>query len=107
MPVTIAENVNTNVTEVERQHIRDFVANPVANGQAITVKVSGITKNQTVRHTTYGARVHTATIFYTRTGTNNYAIVGVGSHSGTKGGKTTYSALWNGRGESRVTVTIQ
>ncbi len=103
MAVSIAENVHQNITGIEQQRLNEFIANPGWGGQRIEVKVNEVKK--TVNHTTYGAGSTHVSIFYDKAG-DDYQIVGIGAHDGTKGGKTAYRALWNGRGGHRVQVLI-
>lgn len=103
MPVTIAENVSQNVDGNERDKLQTFSESPGYGGQRIRIKIGGTEMN--VAHVTYGAGQSHVSIFYNRSG-DDYRIVGVGQHDGKDHGKTVYSALWDGRGEHRVKVTV-
>ncbi len=104
MAVTIAENVAQHINNNERDKLRAFEDAPGYGGQRIRVKVAS--SKISVSHVTYGAGPSHVSVFYNRVG-NDYQIVGVGAHDGKKGGKTAYSALWDGRGAGRVQVIVE
>lgn len=104
MPVTIAENVNDNIDNNERDKVNQFNDNPGYGGQQITVKIGG--KKLTVAHVTFGKGTHHVSVFYQRV-SDEFRILGVGQHAGKKEGKTLYNALWDGQDSRRVAVLVQ
>lgn len=104
MPVEIAENINDNIDNNERDKLNLFNDNPGFGGQHIRVRIAHTLVS--VSHVTYGKGSGHVSVFYNRDG-ETFRIVGVGHHTRKKGGKTTYSAYWEGHDARQVTVQIQ
>lgn len=101
--VTIADNVQHNITQDEQTKVMAFRGNPGYGGQTQTVKI-GYDKIE-VSQVSFGRAYGHVAIFYKRDG-ENYVIQGIGYMDGKREGKTIYQALWADRGGSRVTVKV-
>lgn len=101
--VTIADNVEHNITQDERTKLDHFRVNPGYGGNWLTVRV-GFDKLE-LCHVTFGRAYGHVSIFYKRDG-ESYVVYGIGHMDGKRDGKLVYQALWQGCGGSRVPVKV-